>query len=266
METEVDYLFGCTNAPGVVQVGWRPTEMPNDEQNETTYHAEGTLHLSIDSKRNEAQSEQDMHFALQLLRFAYLMGGFGKSWRRVWHHKFYPGYYRQGADKYPIGGHWVCPDVESLSTSEELRGFLDELHQLCCDRLRSRITHPLNWRESWHPGRLAVYCRPLPAQDTAVIELFHDDIFKTTPAIGGKNPGDRRPKFVSSVWHRMLPIGKDASSKQQHLEIVTVFYGHFGSDRMPSPWQHRDQGNQLRPFIAALEERSMELAWGIPPT
>jgi CRISPR-associated protein Cmr6 len=257
MDAEVDRLFGCTDAPGVVQIVWQPTEMPKDEQNETTYHAAGILHLSIDPKHPNARPEQDMSFTLQLLRFAYLMGGFGKSWRRVWHHQFYPGYYQQNANKYPIGCHWVSPDIESLSTNEELREFLDELHRSCCDRLRSQTTHPLNWRESWHPDHLAVYCRPQPAQDTAVIELFHDNIFKTTPAIGGKNPGDPRPKFVSSVWHRMLPIGQE-----QYLEIVTVFHGGHNSDR--SPWK-RNGKDQLKTFIEKLTECSMTLAWGEPP-
>jgi CRISPR-associated protein Cmr6 len=264
MDAEVDRLFGCTEAPGVVQIGWQPTKMPNDEKNETTYHAEGILHLSIDSTHPEARPEQDMPFALQLLRFAYIMGGFGKSWRRVWHHQFYPGYYQQGANKYPIGCHWVSPDIESLSTSEELREFLNELHRRCCDRLRSRATHPLPWRESWHPDRLAIYCKPLSHGDTTVIELFHDDIFKTTPAIGGKNFGDSRPTSVSSVWHRMLPIGQDGTDINQYLEIVTVFYGRFDSDRTPSPWQHRNQGDQLQPFINQLTN-SMSLAWGNPP-
>ncbi len=46
------------------------------------------------------------------------------------------------------------------------------------------------------------------------IELFHDPVFKYTPAIGGREyqppiNGEERnspPTAVSSVWHRMLPI------------------------------------------------------------
>lgn len=253
-DSEVERLFGCTDAPGVIQVIWQPTTLLENRPDQITYHADGVLHLAVDAEHPHASPPDDIHFALKLLQFAYIMGGFGKSWRRVWHHQFYPAYYQQGEDKYPIGCHWASPDIQTLSTAEELNEFLADLHQLCRDRLSSQGAHPLPWRESWHPNRVAVYCRPL--RDTAVIELFHDDTFKTTPAIGGKNPGDSRPKFVSSVWHRMVPID---SSGQSYLEIVTVFHG----DR--SPWKRKKDGCQLNKFVSELEANSMSLAWGNRP-
>ena len=51
-------------------------------------------------------------------------------------------------------------------------------------------------------------------------KLFHEERFKFTPAIGGKNRGDKNPQYVSHVWHRMLPLGGS-----QYLEIVTIFEG-----------------------------------------
>jgi CRISPR-associated protein Cmr6 len=252
MEAEVNRLFGHTNAPGVVQVVWQPKQLPDDRSNHTIYHAEGVLHVGIEAKHPNKR-EDDMAFVMQLLRFAYLMGGFGKSWRRVWHDTFYPSYFNAGhAQKFPIGCHWVSPDVEAVADRAELATFLSKLHQTCCKLSGFRGSHPAPWRESWHPQRVAVYCRPNPDKDETVIRLFHDDIFKTTPAIGGKRPGDQRPTGVSSVWHRMVPIA------ESHLEIVTVFHG----DR--TPWQ-RKREDQLLPFIRDLEAASLDLTWGTRP-
>lgn len=253
VDDEIERLFGCTDAPGVLQIVWQPTKVPRDQDNQVIYSTEGILHLGTDPRHPHVQPQEDMQFALQLLRFTYRMGGFGKSWRRVWHHQFYPGYYQQGKNKYPIGCHWVSPHIQSLQTREELNEFLENVHQLCCDRFHSQTPHPLPWRESWHPDRVAVYCRPF--RNTAVIELFHDDFFKTTPAIGGKRPGESRPTSVSSVWHRMLPVD---DSGRDYLEIVTVFHG----DR--NPWKRKGI-DQLKPFVSELEANSMELAWGNMP-
>ena len=52
----------------------------------------------------------------------------------------------------------------------------------------------------------------------------------------------------------MLPIDCN-----QYLEIVTLFYG----DR--TPWKHRNEGDQLEPFIRELEDKGLQLAWGEKP-
>jgi len=126
METEVNRLFGHTDAPGVVQVVWQPTDRPNDRKNSVIYHTEGILHLGIDTNHPKARPDDDMDFVMQLLRFAYLMGGFGKSWRRVWHDTFYPSY-----QKFPIGCHWYSPDIVVVANQSELKTFLNDLNTTC---------------------------------------------------------------------------------------------------------------------------------------
>ena len=247
METEVNRLFGHTDAPGVVQVVWQPTDRPNDRKNSVIYHTEGILHLGIDTNHPKARPDDDMDFVMQLLRFAYLMGGFGKSWRRVWHNTFYQSY-----QKFPIGCHWYSPDIVVVANQSELKTFLNDLNKTCLSLPGFSGSHPKEWRESWHPNRVAVYCRPNLTQDETVIRLFHNDTFKTTPAIGGKKPGDQRPTGVSSVWHRMVPISDG------YLEVVTVFHG----DR--APWE-REGKDQLLPFIKEIKAASLGLAWGTCP-
>jgi CRISPR-associated protein Cmr6 len=144
---------------------------------------------------------------------------------------------------------WECTDPSwiDIKTSADLQRFLEDLYRVCCQRLGSKPPQAMKWRESWHPKRVVVYSKLVNRSE--VVELFHNETFKTTPAIGGRNQGDRRPFFVSSVWHRMLPIDSG-----KYLEIVTIFHG----DR--TPWK-----NQLLSFIAELKKKGLKLTWGTEP-
>ncbi|MBW4514794.1 MAG: hypothetical protein KME11_06165 [Timaviella obliquedivisa GSE-PSE-MK23-08B] len=237
----VNALFGDQKAESAVRLIWqsRSEEFDTHGQN-PTYKTEGILYLDA--------PEDDRLFIKQVLKFAFVMGGFGKSWRRVWHGEFLPDYHSR---KFAIGCHWTSKEMDDILTVEQLKTFLNQLHKSCCDRLNVRVPQSLKWRESWHPERVAVYAKL--TQQSEVIRLFHDESFKTTPAIGGKNPGDTRPRFVSSVWHRMLPV------ENQFLEIVTVFHG----DR--TPWSHQQEGCQLLKFVQELEGKDFNLAWGNAP-
>jgi CRISPR-associated protein Cmr6 len=201
--------------------------------------------------------DREVALLKQVLLFAYVMGGFGKSWRRVWHGLFLPDYHR---DKFAIGCHWVSSDLDEIQTPQQLKTFLDGLRTQCCDYLKiaPRNATSANWREAWSPERVAVFGRV--GMSSEAIRLFHREDFKTTPAIGGRKPHRDHPqKFnppenTSSVWHRMLPL----KNGTEYLEIVTVFYG----DR--SPWQ-RDGEDKLQLFIAALQEQELSLVWGELP-
>jgi CRISPR-associated protein Cmr6 len=190
----VGHLFGSTRAPARVEIYW-DTTLPQTPK--LVYEVKGTLRISI-----PGQKERELIEAV--LKFAYTMGGFGKSWRRVWHKMFY----RQSYDK-DIGCHWEADEdwLNKIKTPNELTVFLDSLEKICQRYCGSNTTQPVDWRETWHRQRVAVYT--VETERSQAIELFHDSTFKTTPAIGGKTPKDDRPKYVSSVWHRMLPIGEN---------------------------------------------------------
>lgn len=240
VKKETNRLFGHTTEPSQVQVLWQSKQEDFDTQGQNpTYTTRGVLYVNT--------PRTDVEFIENVLKFAFLMGGFGKSWRRVWHKKFYPTY-----QKLEIGCHWESPDMDEILTRQHLKQFLDSLFALSCDRLGSKPPKPLKWKEAWHPERVAVYSNVVT--ESAALRLFHDDVFKTTPAIGGRNPDEQRPTFVSSVWHRMLPIAGN-----QYLEIVTVFHG----DR--TPWKHRQEDNQLHKFIQKLTDKGLQLTWGTDP-
>lgn len=247
LEKTVKKFFGSSEAPGIVNIFWEVRE-ENYNQNDLTptYDTEGILHIN-------APNIIDLRFIEMVLKFGFIMGGFGKSWRRVSHKKFYPRYPRL-AQGLHIGCHWECLDNDwvNVRTTNDLKQFLNDLYELCKNRLGTQPPSAINWREAWHPKRVAVYSKVV--NQSSAVQLFHDSTFKTTPAIGGRNPDDTRPKFFSSIWHRMLPV-----SNNKYLEIVTVFYG----DR--TPWQHKLEGNQLQKFIESLEKKGLQLSWGEKP-
>ena len=257
----VEDWFGRTDQPARVKVFWQernPTQFQDVglEKRNPTYRVEGLLYLDLlkrkpnrdqDQQRVELEYQSDVEFLQQVVQFAYVMGGFGKSWRRVWHGDFFPRYHEEN---FAIGCHWQSRDFEEIQTAHQLRVLLETLHHLCCQRLNVNRAQPSNWREAWHPERLGVYTRV--GDQSQAIRLFHDETFKTTLAIGGRKPSDDRPTGISSVWHRMLPL-----QNNQFLEIVTVFHG----DR--SPWQ-RDLEDQLKPFLNAIRQ-NFSLTWGSIP-
>ncbi len=241
---ETERLFGSSTDVGALKIFWEQQGNVTyaDFGHTKTFESKGTLHL-------DAKEQEDVDFIKQVLKFAFVMGGFGKSWRRASHKLFHPTY-----KKFEIGCHWQVTSIGDLNwlnikSSTDLKQFLNELFDLCKSRFPSNPTGHQSWREAWHPDRVTVYAKE--TKQSQVIDLFHNETFKTTPAIGGKNLGDTRPKFMSHVWHRMLPIGDG-----NYLEIVTVFHG----DR--SQWKHKNEGEQLENFLAALDKKGLKYVWG----
>jgi len=257
VQKEADRLFGNTQQPGVVQLLWqsRQPEKYDTTGKNPTYEAHGFLHLNV------PLTDQD--FLNGVLRFGFIMGGFGKSWRRVWHDRFYPKY-----KKFAIGCHWESPDLNDINTSSDLQQFLAKLHQDCADKLGIGSPKSLIWKEAWHPNRVAIYSKVV--SQSAAISLFHQPIghpYKLTPAICGRQlvvkrrirndrevDEEKEELVFSSVWHRMLPVHDG-----QYLEIMTVFHGNR------KPWKHQEE-DQLLSFIANVESLKFKLTWGSRPT
>lgn len=202
------------------------------------YETRGILHVYA--------PQQVRDFVEIACKFAYVMGGFGKSWRRVSHQKFNPNY---DANRFAIGCHWEGVDLDwlGINSLDTFIQFLNNAHSAARTILNNPDLGYLNtWREAWHQQNVSVYA--LITNDSQAIDLFHNNIFKYTPAIGGKNAGDNRPTSVSSVWHRMLPIGDN------YLEIVTIF--------RQGNWTHKDEGAMRDRFIQELLDRGLTLVWG----
>ncbi|WP_346293075.1 RAMP superfamily CRISPR-associated protein [Sphaerothrix gracilis] len=253
---KVDELFGSTKNPGKVELYWelKALNLATQGREKTPIsQVNGVLHLDAPA--------QDLEFIKGLAAFAYAMGGFGKSWRRVWHKGpdawhtgFLPTYTTRA-----IGCQWSGDVLDTpagdIHDGQSLQSFLQNLHSQCKSYLGINDAKAINWREAWHPRRLAVFTKE--TSESEAISLFHNDVFKTTPAVGGRTPDPKDAKLrFSSVWHRMLPL-----TKENYLEIVTIFFGSYSEH---NPWL-RDEEDQLPFFIEALESSGFKKQWGSLP-
>ncbi|MGB3511173.1 MAG: RAMP superfamily CRISPR-associated protein [Microcoleaceae cyanobacterium] len=247
IENKIDKLFGCTTNPGNLQLYWQSkSEYPKHYTfgNEETPVYEIKGELSLDAP------EKEQAFLQKVLEFTFVMAGLGKSWRRVWHGDFFHKYKTRA-----IGCHWEWLDsyVErtKIQSSDDLKKFLTELHEQTKQYMgvspKSELFMP--WYEAWSPKRLSIFSQEV--SQSKAIKLFHNDQFKTTPAIGGRKLGENRPTSFSLVWHRMLPIDGN-----KYLEIVTLFHGK------ESDWQ-RENSNMLPLFVNQLEKIcGLQQTWG----
>lgn len=265
---KLSLLFGDDKNPGKLKIYWESKSFYIGTQGlEKTpiFKTHGTLFLDA------PQSELEL---LQwVVEFTYVMAGIGKSWRRVWHkglstwddeepptwHEgFYPSYQKRA-----IGCHWEWNnssfDRTPIQSAEDLDGFLQNLQSFFLEYMGLSSANFQSFKEAWHPQQVSVYCSSKPVKKSHAIHCFHHEIFKTTPAIGGKDPGDKRPTAVSSVWHRMLPIEKDQFDNNQYLEIITIFHG--GKDSQWRKQWERNGKDQLLNFVAEIEKK-LSFCWG----
>jgi len=245
VKIKVNQLFG-DNSPGSLQLYWETlpqflTMGTYGRENTPIYENQGILYLDVKKNNNN----QDIAFLQKVMEFAFIMGGFGKSWRRVYHPDFMN--YNTRAIGCHWWGSWQKPDQPlNINNPQQLTQFLNGLFNTCQQYLNINNNQQYinNWRESWHPQNVKVFSKVVAKSE--LITLFHEDKFKYTPAIGGKNKGDKRPKYVSCVWHRMLPI-----ENNQYLEIMTVFRG-----------DNQLWNGQKANFEKEITERNFGLTWG----
>ncbi len=241
VNSKIEQLFGYTDAQSLLKLFWQEIRYtkPNDIS-KNIYTTSGKLYLYA--------PQSELILIKKVLQFAYIMAGFGKTWRRVSHHEFYKSYVNDPR-KFQIGCHWTCPDPNfiNITTTDDLKAFLNDLVTTCQQYLGVTNSPPNyinNWRESWHQHNVKVFAKVVTTSQ--VITLFHENRFKFTPAIGGRN-SNTPPQYVSHVWHRMLPIGNN-----QYLEIVTIFKGND-----PLLWN----GNKAI-FETELTNRGLTKIWG----
>ncbi|MGD1910337.1 MAG: RAMP superfamily CRISPR-associated protein [Rivularia sp. (in: cyanobacteria)] len=193
-------------------------------------------------------SEQESEFVEVLIKFSLLLGGFGKSWRRVHHGLFYNSYFDNN-DKPMIGCHWFFSKLSKsrkyciTAPNGELTNIINFLSSIpdtvrSCFDLPSTNTFVNNWREVWHPQRVQVWGRIAEnKKDSQAVGWFHDkDIgrlnikrTKLTGKIGNRN----NPSQVSRIWHRMYPLYITKNGKMMHkknkvgefkyVELLTIF-------------------------------------------
>lgn len=187
-----------------------------------------------------------------LTRFAMLLGGFGKSWRRADHRLFYEDYY-EDSYKPLIGCHWQWLGERSLLNDVQVRKlekvgeFIDKVRQIAEEWMQLQdITpnpeHWADWREAWHPDNVQVWGREVKeAEDCEAIRWLHGPYQEAIPNARIPERSIYRSSVTGQVsqigrlWHRMYPLVRllknpaDPNGRplpkttQQYLELLTFF-------------------------------------------
>lgn len=187
----------------------------------------------------------------KLMQFAMILGGFGKSWRRVDHRKFFEEYYEDNY-KALIGCHWQWLGENTqgrnvqVSRLEKVGEFLDNVRQTAREWIQSQ-NKPLpeaewaqDWREAWHPSNVQVWGRIADNVDeSAAVRWFHQPYQQRIQGVQSEGSIYRSPVTgkigqISLIWHRMYPLivlRRDPENPRKpivrpsprYLEIITIF-------------------------------------------
>ncbi|WP_232228489.1 hypothetical protein [Lyngbya sp. PCC 8106] len=177
-------------------------------------------------------------FVTYLIKFSLLLGGFGKSWRRVNHNLFFPEYFNKG-DKPAIGCHWEFNNSSNnlyvTAATDDLKNiakFLAEGRERAIEWLKVNKLKPncyiTDWREVWHPEKVEVWGRIAENNKSSkAIHWFHGSYsgsqsIKQTSLTGKLNK-------IGCIWHRMYPryvktkAGELKQKRQEYVELLTIF-------------------------------------------
>jgi CRISPR-associated protein Cmr6 len=265
----VDELFGGVRGQGTVgllSMNFRDSSLILSSFGrgafaQPTYEVEGELSWLLTQKLPNTQQQETLAKLVKALtRFAMLLGGFGKSWRRADHRLFFPEYY-EGANegrKSLIGCHWQWLGERSLRSDvpvrklESVGSFIEEVRQIAREwmQLRGISLNPAQcnpWREAWHPENVQVWGRLAnDAEDCEAIHWLHSPYRKAIPTAKITEGSiycshiTGQVGQVGRLWHRMFPFvrlvrnSSEPDSRpipkqtHQYFELLTFF-----GDRSP---------------------------------
>lgn len=220
-------------------------------------------YLNIATSKDYTQADTD--FLTLLIKFSLLLGGFGKSWRRIHHDLFYSSYFANN-EKPMIGCHWSFgkPAEAADYCITAPRGELNNIQVFLASipnavrnyfQLQPSNSYANNWRDVWHPQKVQVWGRIAnDKNDSQAIEWFHRNNFIKRTELTGQI----QPSRISRIWHRMYPLyvkrngvilhKKNDNDNLQYVELLTFF---------PPNNSERSQK-----FLEVLEKSDFTKLWG----
>ena len=220
--------------------------------------------LSILCMKNCTEEYKDKlkKLVVQILKFSMLIGGFGKSSRRVDHRLCLPDYLEHG-NKPMIGCHWQFIDKSAVyyfpvRKIENITKIIDSVKTSVNNWLIFKGKTPKDqissWRESFHPEKVQVWGRIAENEDDSLaIEWFHGNYNKTQSIKGSKLTG--KMGNIGRIYHRMYPHhiktpeGEIKRRGREYIELLTIF-----PDR-------RDETTQE--FLTFLPTTDFTKLWGV---
>lgn len=279
-EQLVEELFGGVQGQGTVGLlglGFQTADLSlgtfgQNGYSQPTYNVEGDVIWSLTRPLpNEEQTAALQNLVTDLMWFAMVLGGFGKSWRRADHRLFYDNEDYQKL----IGCHWQWAQKPDKSHAlrvwnlKKVGGFIDSVLETAKVWMQHRAKTPTpqrhaDWREAWHPSRVQVWGRIARTRDEcAAISWLHEPYQK------GISRGERNKSIkatsvtgkigqIGRLWHRMYPPkvqvvkqeGKpQIKSTNRFIELLTIF---------------PDDSQESTDFLEFLKNKpdGFELLWG----
>jgi len=188
-------------------------------------------------------------FLISLIKFSVLFGGFGKSWRRIYHKLFYPSYFNKN-DKPMIGCHWTLTETSQdflINPNPDLSGitsFIEEIRGQAIAWIQSGLGsyqagYAQDWREAWHSDKVQVWGR-ITNNKSHAVSWFHGNYENQKKIYKSVLTGSMGK--IGRIWHRMYP------TENGFVELLTIF---------------PDQSSQTKDFLDFLASGSgFSQLWG----
>ena len=259
-ERLVENLFGGVTGSGtygLLAMNWNDTTEPvydefEEGYGEPTYEAKGILRWLQTQSLPDAKSKSLTKLVKVLVRFSMLLGGYGKSWRRVDHRLFFEEYYEGRQRKPLIGCHWQWRNkswdkFNLIVSPKQVTGFLNNVQTVAQEWMQQEGIKPqlnkhADWREAWNKNNVQVWGRLAEnKEDSRAIPWFHGAYRPAIPEINQLEASIYRTDLtggisqISRIWHRMYPLAgrrKNRKTKEieyffsinpQYLELLTIF-------------------------------------------
>lgn len=228
---------------------------------------DAVLDLLVMQDLSEQQRQYLRVFLTQLIKFSMLLGGFGKSWRRVDHRRFFPEYLKD-SEKIMIGCHWEFLEESSnfyvpVKRLQDVTRFLDNLQIKVAGfpLLQKLSPKPPNstLKETWRKGNVQVWGRfAEDAEDSEAVKWFHGS-YQNNQSIA-KSELTGQVGRIGRIWHRMYPCCLPPRSEHERprktdrfVELLTIF---------PNRSDDSQEVERTQVFLKFLKESSdFELLW-----
>ncbi len=260
-EKAVGQLFGDTQRDGgvvgLLTMGFETTELElgtfgTGNWKVPTYEVEGKLNWFLTQSQSDYNKKALLQLIRFLTRFAMVLGGFGRAWRRADHRLFYPQYYEGHQQKGLIGCHWLwqgnnalLADV-SVRKPEHLSNFLGRVQSVASDWLKIQ-GYPVNsnnyantWREAWHPEKVKVFGYLTDGDYSIAADWLHRPYRQADQSLGHTQGSIYKTSItgqmgqIGRLWHRMYPVvnlikddstpsGRAPLETTNYLEFLTIF-------------------------------------------
>ncbi|MDB9375530.1 hypothetical protein [Nodularia sphaerocarpa] len=188
----------------------------------------GTLNILCMKNFSPEYQAELKKLAIQIFKFTMLLGGFGKSWRRIDHRKFFPDY-----EKHLIGCHWEFnKQLFPVSKPSHVTSILNGIHASLNNWLQIKGKQPSSkissWRETFHRQKMQVWGRIAEDDEDSLAVLWFHDNYQGNQTIKGSSLTGKIGQ-IGRIWHRMYPCyirtqeGQMKRKGREFIELLTIF-------------------------------------------